>query len=273
MVIPELVSPYFAEVARAAGPCQPPGLIPHLAVFTSPRDPERERERRQPYLGVADGLVRSARSARRVFLPPLSAAGLRLYWSTTSEPLPTFPWRGAQSLQGATGSRHLLALGHRRIGFVSGAAHSSQAAERSTGLPRVHDGRRSSPGRAAGATRGLYTATGCGGGSRSGASLRASSQPSLRAASDLTAFVSSRQQRSAVYRCPRILSVVGFDASLRPRHPHPSLTTVAHPIPAMAQAAVELHHQGNGPVRTCAMCISNFPSQLVVRDLRPSPIE
>ncbi|WP_026234941.1 LacI family DNA-binding transcriptional regulator [Calidithermus timidus] len=268
MVIPELVSPYFAEVARAAADAASQ-MGYDLAVFTTSRDPERERERVGTLLGgLADGLV---------FVVPIGAAGFLATLERSRSPVvlvnhfgaPThLPVVRADSFEGSLAAvRHLMALGHRRIGFVGGASHSSQAAERLRAYREcmmaagLWDEQLVRPGDFT-QQRGV----------EAGHELLSLENPptAIFAASDLTAFGVIAAARSRGLQVPEDLSVVGFDDIPAAAHSHPGLTTVAHPIPAMAQAAVELIARAMAGEKLQDVLIE-FPSELVVRGSSAPP--
>jgi DNA-binding LacI/PurR family transcriptional regulator len=85
---------------------------------------------------------------------------------------------------------------------------------------------------------------------------------------DVTAIGAMRAARAADLRVPQDLSFVGFDdIDLAPFF-EPPLTTVAQPIQAMGERAVEmvLALREGEPVEDCVL-----PSQLVVRESTAPP--
>lgn len=268
IVIPELVSPYFAEVARAAAETASQKGY-DLAVFTTSRDPERERERVGALLGgLADGLI---------IVVPIGSAGFLASLERSRSPVvlvnhfgaPThLPVVRADSFEGSLAAvRHLMALGHRRIGFITGAAHSSQAAERLRAYREcmlaagLWDERLVRPGDFT-QQRGV----------EAGHELLSLEDPptAIFAASDLTAFGVIAAAQARGLQVPQDLSVVGFDDIPAAAHSHPSLTTVAHPIQAMGQAMVDLiiRAKAGEEVRDALV---EFPSKLVVRESSVPP--
>jgi len=262
MVIPELISPYFAEVARAAADAASRQGY-DLALFTTSRDPKRERERVGALLGgLADGLI---------IVVPIGAAGFLADLERSRAPVVLINHFGASthlpvvradSFQGSLAAvEHLLSLGHRRIGFVTGAAHSSQAAERY----RAYQACMVAAGLwdEALVRPGDFTQRR---GFEAGLELLSLPDPptAIFAASDLTAFGVIDAARAKGLRVPEDLSVVGFDDIPAAAHAHPSLTSVAHPIQAMAQAAVDLFLKARAG-QTVRDTLIEFPSRLVVR--------
>lgn len=262
MVIPELISPYFAEVARAAANSAS-RLGYDLALFTTSRDPERERERVGTLLGgLADGLIIVVPIGASGFLATLERVRAPVVLVNHFGAATHLPVVRADSFEGSVAAvRHLMDLGHRRIGFVGGAPHSSQAAERLRAYRECM--------RAADlwdenlVCSGDFTQVR---GFEAGHQLLSLEQPptAIFAASDLTAFGIIDAARARGLQVPRDLSVVGFDDIPAAAHAHPSLTTVAHPIADMAEAAVQLFAQikAGQPVQDTLV---EFPSSLVVR--------
>jgi len=98
MVIPELMSPYFAELARAAAESASEAGL-DLGVFTTSRDPARERQRVAALTGgMADGVIivvptddaTHLATSRRAARPSCSSAtSARRPTCRTSAPTPT----------------------------------------------------------------------------------------------------------------------------------------------------------------------------------------
>lgn len=138
---------------------------------------------------------------------------------------------------GYEATAHLLELGHRRIGHLSGAGRSVPARERlagyrsaleSAGVP--HDPELVTGG-------GFSYEAGFGGAQEL---LQLEHPPTaLFAASDEAALGAFEAARQASLRVPEDLSVVGFDDTLIARWASPKLTTVRQPLHAMGEMAVE----------------------------------
>ncbi|WP_409655674.1 LacI family DNA-binding transcriptional regulator [Meiothermus ruber] len=268
MVIPELVSPYFAELARAAADAASQ-VGYDLAVFTTSRDPERERERVGTLLGgLADGLMIVVPIGSAAFLASLERSRAPVVLVNHFGAPTHLPVVRADSFEGSLAAvRHLLALGHRRIGFITGAAHSSQAAERLRAYREcmlaagLWDERLVRPGDFT-QQRGV----------EAGHELLSLEEPptAIFAASDLTAFGAIAAARARGLQVPEDLSVVGFDDIPAAAHSHPSLTTVAHPIQAMGQAMVDLIIKAKAGEQVRDTLVE-FPSELVVRESSVPP--
>ena len=138
----------------------------------------------------------------------------------------------------AAATRHLLALGHRRLGFVAGPASVASSRERLDGF------------HAALAAAGLTAdpdliAPGRNdhdGGLVAGRALLRRPDPptAVLANNDLTAVGVLRAAREAGLRVPEDLSVVGFDDLPPAAHAHPPLTTVRQPLAEMGQHAAAM---------------------------------
>lgn len=134
-------------------------------------------------------------------------------------------------------TRHLLDLGHRRIGFVIGNPNLSASAERLEGYREALATRGIAPDEAL-LAQGLFTY-------RSGLDA---AERLLDAARPTAIFASNDDMAAATVAVahrrgldvPRDLSVCGFDDSALATTIWPELTTIRQPIAAMSQAAIEL---------------------------------
>lgn len=138
----------------------------------------------------------------------------------------------------ATMTRHLLALGHTRIGFVMGNPDQTASAERLAGYREAMTEAGVTLDRAL-VHPGLFTY-------RSGtdaaeALLKLRRPPTAIFASndDMAAAAVAVAHRRGL-DVPRDLTVVGFDDTAPARSIWPELTTIRQPIAEMAQAAVRL---------------------------------
>jgi DNA-binding LacI/PurR family transcriptional regulator len=137
---------------------------------------------------------------------------------------------------GRLATQHLLDLGHTRIGFVAGPPHvrptELKAAGREAALRRagIEDG-----------TLVAHGAFGVEGGRAALRELLARPQrpTAVICSSDLMAIGALQAAAEAGLRVPDDLSVVGFDGIEATEWTTPSLTTVAQPLAAIAEAAVD----------------------------------
>jgi LacI family repressor for deo operon, udp, cdd, tsx, nupC, and nupG len=167
-----------------------------------------------------------------------------------------------------TAVRHLLGLGHRHIGFVTGPMNSPLSVDRDRGYEDAL--------RAAGITR-VPTLTAQGdfsveSGMRACGDLL-DREPRLTAvfcSNDEMAIGVVREARMRGLQVPSDLSVVGFDDIHLARHYDPPLTTIAQPANALGSEAMsrllEILEGGAPPPRKQIL-----PTTLVVRDSTAPP--
>ncbi len=269
MVVPEMASPYFAELARAAADVA--GRLGYdLGLFTTSRSPERERERVGSLLGgLVDGLILVGPSSSRQFLRALEQAPAPIVLINYFGPPTHLPVVRADNYQATTDLlHHLLALGHRRIAHISGAPHSGQGAERLRAYREVMQ--------AAGLWNEHWVVSGGftqEGGLWAARRLLAQDPPptAIFAGNDLSALGVYEAARERGLKIPTQLSVVGFDDIPIADHLQPPLTTVAQPVQAMAKVAVELLVRGLSGQRLVEET-REFPSQLVLRASTSAPM-
>jgi LacI family transcriptional regulator len=162
-------------------------------------------------------------------------------------------------------TRHLIALGHRRIGFIAGAAHNADAQQRERGHRAAM--------RAAGITRdatlsvrGDFTENAGVDGARALAALDVP-PTAIVAANDAMAVGALAFLREAGIEVPSRMAVVGFDDIPVARFLNPPLTSVrvgiaelgAHAIQLLLEALVTRSTRYMSPRREV------LPTQLVVR--------
>jgi LacI family transcriptional regulator len=140
-------------------------------------------------------------------------------------------------------TRRLLALGHRRIGFIKGAPNQSASAERLLGF-------QTEMAAAGGEVEALVEAgefTYRSGFDATERLLAARRRPTAIFASNddmaAAAIAAAHRHRLDV---PGDLSVVGFDDTPVASEIWPALTTIRQPVAEMAQLAVALLSRGNG---------------------------
>jgi DNA-binding LacI/PurR family transcriptional regulator len=164
---------------------------------------------------------------------------------------------------GATVAAHLAALGHTRIGYVSGPQHSIDSRHRLRGLrdELARHGIRMDP-------RDIYP---CGSytseaGGQFARELFAGpvNVTAIVAANDALAFGFMRVAQQRGIRMPQDLSIVGFDGLPHGALLCPALTTVSQPMPDMGRVACcRLFEtiQSSGPA-----AITEFPMVLIERE-------
>jgi DNA-binding LacI/PurR family transcriptional regulator len=157
----------------------------------------------------------------------------------TGEPLHDTPSVGATNWNGGlTATRHLLGLGHRRIGVLSGPEHILCSRARLDGYRAAMD--------AAGVPvdpnllrwGDFHVDDGIGGGR---ALLALRDRPTaIFAGNDLQAFGIYQAAREARLHIPEDLSVIGFDDLPVAKWVGPPLTTIRQPLAQMAATAARM---------------------------------
>lgn len=175
----------------------------------------------------------------RTQLDQLAARGIPIVLvDPTGEPAHDTPSVGAANWSGAlTATRHLLGLGHRRIGIVTGPEHipcsrarldGYRSALQAAGLPVDPDLIRFGD---------FHTRDGR---EHAAALLRLTDRPTaIFTGNDLQAFGVYQAARAAGLAIPADLSVVGFDDLSVAAWADPPLTTIRQPLTEMAVSAME----------------------------------
>ena len=144
-----------------------------------------------------------------------------------------------QERQGAAAAaRHLLELGHRRFGYISGPSGHFIDAERWGGYRDALQERGVRAGSIVHLPGDFHVASGLAAGARF---LRLLRRPTaIFAASDMMAIGFMRAVHKAGLRVPRDVSVVGFDGIEFADYCEPPLTTIRQPRESMGRKAAEL---------------------------------
>ncbi|MFE2938008.1 LacI family DNA-binding transcriptional regulator [Streptomyces sp. NPDC059255] len=223
--------------------------------------------RTRPTDGVILVLSR-ARHDEIAALAGLSAPLILLDPVGTSEP--TIPTVGATNWSGgAAATRHLLELGHRRIGFIGGPAEIQCTRERHEGYLAAHREFSVAPDPAL--TRyGDFLLTG--GVAHGAALLDLPDRPTaVFAGSDGQAAGVYQMARARGLRIPEELSVVGFDDTTICTMLAPPLTTVRQPLAEMAAEGVRLIAQERARPGSSQGRRIELATSLVVRDSTAPP--
>lgn len=176
----------------------------------------------------------------------------------------TLPVVRGDNVNGARdGVAHLIELGHRRIAFVRGTAYTGQSAERERGYRAALE----SAGIAFDETLVAQGDFNEPSGVAAGRALLAlpDAPTAIFAANDAMALGCMTAIREKGLRIPQDVSVVGFDDMPGAAVAQPGLTTMRHPVAAMAQASVQelMRRIQNQPGRRQRI---EFPSEFVVRE-------
>ncbi len=180
-------------------------------------------------------LLTPPHSANPEIIALLDAAGIDMARIGSLAPGPGFRLTMGDDLAAAMATRHLVELGHRRIGFIAGSLEYELSGWRV-------DGWRAAMDEADLPTEGLLAQ-----GDFSIESGRACAPQLIDAGA--TAIIASNDQmalatlevaRARGLSVPHDLSIVSFDDTPVVRFAHPSLTAIEQPIAAVTARAVEL---------------------------------
>ena len=156
---------------------------------------------------------------------------------------------------------HLIRLGYKRIGTITGPAESTVGIDRKEGYLRAlaERGRTIDPSLT---VEGDFTETS---GYYAMKALLPSHPDAVFAASDIMAYGAMRAVREAGHKVPEDIAFVGFDDLPLPNAPGPPLTTVRQPVMQFSTSAVEvlidLIENGADPPRRVLMT-----TELIVRE-------
>ncbi len=238
LIVTDIENPYFPELVRVVeDAARAEGYS--ILLCNAADDPDREMfyldllvERR------VDGLIIAASSLGARHGEWLAAAPLPVVLINTAAPDVDLPSIASDNRDGGRQSAdHLLALGHRRFGYLMPPPRNADAPERLAG---VRDGLD-----AAGlGSDAVVVATGAplvGGGEAAMLELldRAPATTAVVAYNDLMAIGAMRALRRRGRRVPADVSVVGFDDVALSAYVDPPLTTIAQSTAEMGRWAVE----------------------------------
>ena len=239
LIVPDNTNPFFAEVSRAI---EDIGFHEGYSVFLCNSDGRVEKER--AYVNslvtkrvdgiifiTSGGAIAPLQDLTRHDTPvvvvdrevPLSLADLVLLDNQTGGQLAT---------------RHLISLGHRRIGCITGPSMLTPSADRVLGYREAMD-EADIPAKPEWIVAGDFRPAGGEAGMRE--LLDQPDAPTaVFACNDLMAIGALRAIRSAGLNVPADVSIVGFDDIPLASEVVPPLTTVAQPVEEMARIAVGL---------------------------------
>ncbi len=263
LILPDSANPFFAEMGREL---QTSAFEAGFSVVLCNTENDREKERL--YLNVlvrnqVDGILLVATGDRSHFLDGTLGNRLPLVTLDREATRPGLDSVIADHLSGGLlATRHLLALGHRRIACIAGPARLSSSEQRLAGWRKalaeagvrptddlVHHGDFHPESGWAAARR----------------FLRGAPPPTaVLACNDLMAFGVLRAADELGRSVPEDLAVVGYDDIELSRYTVPPLSTVAQPKREMAREALRLMTRRieAGPLRPQKR---RLPVSLVVR--------
>ncbi|GAB3281476.1 LacI family DNA-binding transcriptional regulator [Parasphingorhabdus pacifica] len=141
-----------------------------------------------------------------------------------------------EQLAGYAATRHLIELGHTRIGFVSGPARALPSRLKRAGWAAALEESEITPDQELVA----HGPFGADGGAQAMSALLGAAQPTaVMCSSDVMALGAMGEVRRRGLVVPEDISVIGFDDIPLAAHCQPSLSTLAQPIEEMANAAVD----------------------------------
>jgi LacI family transcriptional regulator len=253
LLVPDITNPFFAEIAKSV---EDHCARRQYSLILCNTENDIDRERRYLELMAehrVDGLI---------LVPARDRSLLRTAWAA--------PGRHALLLDRGVDSarhdcvrtdnemgmllavRHLVDLGHRRIGFIAGPARVSTADERLAGFRRAQRLMELDPDPAIVRRGGFSFDTGL---RVMRAFLRLPVPPTaVVASSDVMALGAVRAVYEAGGTVPATMSIVGFDGIAAARLVQPPLTTVVQPMRELGERAVEtllarVNGRRGGPVR------------------------
>lgn len=231
---------------------------------------ERDEEIRD---SVAQLLARSTQGVvstivhRHDYLPALTAARVRVV--TIESPEAGGYTVMADSYNGARAAmRHLVDLGHRRIGYIGSHDQMLSSRERRRAYEEVIREQRLPRDRQL-LVRGDNSQPA---GFLAARKLLSLADPptAIFANNDATALGVLEAAHAVGLRVPRDLSVVGFDDVPQAAQAHPPLTTVRQPLQQMGRSAVNTLLALLAGIEAVAPVIT-FPTELVVRESTAAP--
>lgn len=277
VILPDLYGEFFSELLRGMDQTAQRHQH-HLLVSSSHHEPSGLAAAVRAMRGRVDGLL--------VMAPDVGATALL---ELLPHGVPTVLLNGApadgdlhpdvhsitvDNVGGAQAmTRHLLALGHRRIGFIAGAAHNADAAQRERGHRAAMRAARVATDRAL-YVRGDFSEAG---GWRGARAMMALAEPptAIFCANDAMAIGALSALRDAAVDVPGRVAVVGFDDIPVARFLNPPLTSVRVGIAALGERGAALLLQALAERRPLGTAPSRdvLPTELVVRHSCGAPAD
>jgi LacI family transcriptional regulator len=237
LVLPDSGNPFFAEMGRAV---EQDAFEAGYSVILCNTENDRAKERH--YLGVlarkqVDGIVLVAAEERGEALRGLLRSRMPVVATDRERPGLALDLVVADHEQGgALATRHLLALGHRRIACIAGPPGLSPSDRRVAGYRRAMEEAGAEPPLV---HHGDFHAAS---GSAAGRALLALARPptAVFACNDLMALGVLRAAAERGRQVPADLAVVGYDDIELAPFVTPALSTVAQPMREMGREVVKL---------------------------------
>ncbi|MDK4742885.1 LacI family DNA-binding transcriptional regulator [Rhizobium sp. LEGMi198b] len=237
IVIPDLTNPFFSELVQSAEQAAA-GHGYNIIVMTSLDHAAKEADR--------IGQLMSRKVDGIILVPSIDFHTIKLPKGlpivVVDRLMPGYSGIASDHRHGVRlGVEHLLKLGHRRIGFISGPKHSVPANDRLKGyldaMGQSDDGKQIQ-GSSLIAEAAFDYESGRSAGNYLLARARYERPTAIFASSDQQAIGCMRAAHDLGIPIPAALSIVGFDGIPLSSMTTPRLTTVKQPIQKMAAAAV-----------------------------------
>ncbi|HZE37923.1 MAG TPA: LacI family DNA-binding transcriptional regulator [Stackebrandtia sp.] len=236
LVVPELENPIFPLFAQAistelsAGGYTPVLCTQSPGGVTEDEYVEMLRERRVAGIVFVSGLHADT-TADPGRYSKLADSGLPLVFvNGYVDELPSPCFSADDAIAATLGVEHLVSLGHRRIGLISGPERFVPVQRKRSGYVEAMSG--------VGEPLVELTMFGVEGGAAAAARLLDAGATGIICGSDLMALGAIREARSRGMAIPGDVSIVGYDDSPLIGYTDPPLTTVRQPARAMSIAAV-----------------------------------
>lgn len=266
VILPDLYGEFFSELLR--GIDQEAQRANHsLLVSSSHHDPRGIEAAMRAMRGRVDGLMVMAPDVSAPLLADVLSAGVPTVllngpaMNAEAFEITVDNFGGARAM-----THHLIAIGHKRIGFIAGAARNHEASERERGYQAALR-EAGLPYEPALNVRGDFTEDGGWRGARALLAL-ASTPPVIFAANDAMAVGALSALREAGMCVPVDVAVVGFDDIPVARFLNPPLTSVRVGIAALGEraAAMLLAALAERSPPGGAAHREVLPAELVIRD-------
>ncbi len=180
-------------------------------------------------------LLTPPHSANPKIMALLDAAGIEQARIGSLTPGPGFRLTMGDDLAAATATRHLIELGHRRIGFIAGSLEYELSGWRVDGWrAAMEEAGLSTEGMLAQGDFSIESGRDC------APQLIDAGATAIIASNDQMALATLEVARARGLSVPADLSIVSFDDTPVVRFAHPPFTAVEQPIAAVTARAVEL---------------------------------
>lgn len=245
LMVPTIANPFFGVLARwveEAARARGYGVL----LCNTYRNAQRERDYAEAFMaqGVRGVILGAALMTQEHLLPLIGEgmAAVSLDRGSASDGLMRDTVSVDNALAGSMAVDHLVALGHRRITFVTAPSRSMNRVARQAGVQEACARAGVAFELHVGATDGDYTENEMvelGNQAAIAALAEGNQSTAMIGVNDLVAIgLLSGLRRSGV-DVPAQMSVIGIDGLFLGSYVSPSLSTIAQPMEAIAQAAVE----------------------------------